>query len=517
MQIGVPDNNATFLTPKIAVVGVGGAGTNAVNNMIKEKLEGIDFVVANTDAQDLNTALTEQKIQLGIKKTMGLGAGARPDVGRESAIESEDKIREILEGFHMVFITAGMGGGTGTGAAPVVAKIAKEMGILTVAFATKPFMFEGTKRMKIADQGIKELSEVVDSLIIVPNQKLFCVAEKGMKFSDSFKKVDNVLYLGVKSITDLMLSPGLINLDFADVRTTMENMGMAMMGTGSAMGDNRALIAVENAMLNPLLDCSSMKGANKILVNIQGAMELDEVDAAMNRIYEEASEDAEIIFGSSYGNENDENIVVSIVATGLQQSASSIPQQIRRTENVTMPMQMTEQNESAEEHDEPEIVNIEIPSAPAVIENIIRLEEKQQQQQENKENAASSAIPAMPNAQSYFSTINGVGVKSEEFTPKIVNIGRDIKPPVIFVPAVDDVPQRDDVELIDDDFFDGENSRRQEKPKKTSLFDRITKASHKSEEKPRMAAANGFAASPEDRSVSSFDDNGLDIPTFLRR
>ncbi len=516
MKIGVPDNNvSSFLTPKIAVFGVGGAGTNAVNNMINEKLSGVDFIVANTDAQDLNTALTEQKIQLGIKKTMGLGAGARPEVGRESALESEEKIRQALEGFHMVFITAGMGGGTGTGAAPVIAKIAKEMDILTVAFATKPFMFEGSKRMKMAESGIKELTSVVDSLIIIPNQKLFGVAEKGLKFSESFKRVDNVLYLGVKSITDLMLSPGLINLDFADVRTTMENMGMAMMGTGSAEGENRALVAVENAMLNPLLDCSSMKGASKILVNIQGAMELDEVDAAMNRIYEEASPDAEIIFGSSYGAENEDNMVVSIVATGLQSQGNRNDVFERKPASV----------EIEDKFDEPEIINIEIPTQTKMMEpNIIDIEDQFNEPEEiiPAEVKPSNAIPVMPNAEAYFNSLNGINLKNEEFAPKIVNIGRDIKPPVVFVPAAGAMVEKEEIELIDDDFFDDMPSQSFEKPKtKTSLFERVTGISRSAPKIPddqtRAAASNSrFAVSPEDRSVSSFEDR-LDIPTFLRR
>ncbi len=514
MKIGVPDNNVEqFLTPKIAVFGVGGAGTNAVNNMITEKLAGVDFIVANTDAQDLNTALTEQKIQLGIKRTLGLGAGAKPEVGRESAIESEDKIREALEGFHMLFVTAGMGGGTGTGAAPIVAQIAKDMGILTVAFATKPFTFEGSKRMRTAEAGILELAQSVDSLIVIPNQKLFCVAEKGMKFTESFKRVDTVLYHGVKSITNLILSPGLINLDFSDVRTTMENSGMAMMGTGFGTTEDRAIAAVECAMLNPLLDCSSMKGASKILVNIQGNVELDEVDEIMNRIQQEASEDAEIILGSSLNNEDEEDIVVSIVATGLKQSDA----------DVSMPRKVEKQPEEA--FDDLQPINIQIPvQAAPISEMAISVPEPQipMMEQVNDNQKQSEAIPSMPNAQSFFNTIGGgVGVKNEEFSPKIVNIGREIKPPVIFVPASEEINEKDEVELINDDFFDnGSNQNQDSKKVRTSLFERVTGITRgdKIEEKPQMAAvANGFAVTPEDRSVSSSFDDGFEIPTFLRR
>ncbi|NOZ65639.1 MAG: cell division protein FtsZ, partial [Alphaproteobacteria bacterium] len=273
MTIEFTTTELTELTPKITVFGVGGAGGNAVNNMIDTGLEGVDFVVANTDAQALAYSKAEQKIQLGAKLTQGLGAGARPEVGRAAAEETIDLIREHLRDCHMTFITAGMGGGTGTGAAPIIAQTAREEGILTVGVITKPFQFEGNRRMALAEQGIKELSQYVDTLIIIPNQNLFRIANERTTFADAFAMADEVLHSGVRGITDLMVLPGLVNLDFADVRTVMSEMGKAMMGTGEAEGDNRALEAAEAAISNPLLDEVSMKGANGVLINITGGMD----------------------------------------------------------------------------------------------------------------------------------------------------------------------------------------------------------------------------------------------------
>jgi len=307
------------LRPTITVVGVGGAGGNAVNNMIAANLEGVNFVVANTDAQALDHSLTERTIQLGAGITKGLGAGANPEVGRAAAEEAREEISAYVEGSNMVFITAGMGGGTGTGAAAVVARIAKEMGILTVAVVTKPFQFEGTHRMRLAESGLKELQEYVDTLIIIPNQNLFRIANERTTFSDAFKMADEVLHSGVRGVTDLMVKPGLINLDFADIRTVMREMGKAMMGTGEATGERRAIEAAEAAISNPLLDDVSLKGARALLINITGGpdMTLFEVDEAANRVREEVDSEANIIFGSAFNENMEGRMRVSVVATGI--------------------------------------------------------------------------------------------------------------------------------------------------------------------------------------------------------
>ncbi len=319
INLSVPQNETVELKPRITVVGVGGAGGNAVNNMINAQLEGVEFVVANTDAQALTFAATDRRIQLGTGLTQGLGAGSKPEIGRAAAEETIDEINEQIKGSHMVFIAAGMGGGTGTGAAPVIARAARDLGVLTVGVVTKPFQFEGMHRLRIADKGIEELEQYVDTLIIIPNQNLFRVANEKTTFSDAFKMADDVLYSGVRGVTDLMVMPGLINLDFADVRSVMSEMGKAMMGTGEADGERRALDAAEAAISNPLLDDTSMAGANGVLINITGGsdMTLFEVDEAANRIRSEVDEDAYIIFGSTFDDALDGRMRVSVVATGI--------------------------------------------------------------------------------------------------------------------------------------------------------------------------------------------------------
>jgi cell division protein FtsZ len=315
------------LKPKITVVGVGGAGGNAVNNMIASKLEGVEFVVANTDAQSITQSRTERRVQLGTVVTQGLGAGSRPDIGRAAAEESLEEIIGQIGGANMVFITAGMGGGTGSGAAPVIARAARDQGILTVGVVTKPFHFEGAHRMRTAEAAIEELSQYVDTLIIIPNQNLFRVATERTTFADAFKMADDVLYSGVRGVTDLMIMPGLINLDFADIRTVMSEMGKAMMGTGEADGDKRAIAAAEAAISNPLLDDTSMKGAKGVLINITGGMDMTlfEVDEAANRIRDEVDPDANIIFGSTFDEKLNGKMRVSVVATGIESEAAQQP------------------------------------------------------------------------------------------------------------------------------------------------------------------------------------------------
>ncbi|MGA0599649.1 cell division protein FtsZ [Caulobacter sp. KR2-114] len=326
------------LKPRIVVFGVGGAGGNAVNNMIEAGLEGVEFVVANTDAQQLAFSKTDKRIQLGIQVTQGLGAGAHPDVGMTAAEESTGEIGEHLDGAHMIFITAGMGGGTGTGAGPIIAKCARERGILTVGVVTKPFHFEGRHRMRLADAGIAELQRYVDTLIVIPNQNLFRVANERTTFAEAFGMADQVLHAGVRSITDLMVLPGLINLDFADVRTVMTEMGKAMMGTGEATGEGRALMAAENAIQNPLLDEVTLKGAKAVLVNITGGLDMTllEVDEAANAISAQVDPDANIIFGAAFDPQLQNTIRVSVVATGMDgASISAIEPSYRRVEAVS--------------------------------------------------------------------------------------------------------------------------------------------------------------------------------------
>ncbi|MBT1510522.1 cell division protein FtsZ [Bradyrhizobium sp. SRL28] len=322
MALNLTPPDISELKPRITVFGVGGAGGNAVNNMITAGLQGVDFVVANTDAQALTMSKAQRIVQMGTQVTQGLGAGSQPDVGAAAAQEVIDELRDHLSGANMVFVTAGMGGGTGTGAAPVIAKTAREMGILTVGVVTKPFHFEGMRRMRTAESGIAELHKVVDTLLIIPNQNLFRVANEKTTFADAFAMADQVLYSGVACITDLMVKEGLINLDFADVRAVMREMGKAMMGTGEATGDKRALTAAEAAIANPLIDDSSMKGARGLLISITGGKDLTlfEVDEAATRIREEVDQDANIIVGATFDETLDGIIRVSVVATGIEQA-----------------------------------------------------------------------------------------------------------------------------------------------------------------------------------------------------
>ncbi len=344
MTISLSAPRATELKPRIVVFGIGGAGGNAVNNMIDAGLEGVEFVVGNTDAQQLQFAKTNRRIQLGVQVTQGLGAGAHPEVGMSAAEESIPEIGEHLDGAHMVFITAGMGGGTGTGAAPIIAKCARERGILTVGVVTKPFHFEGRHRMRLADAGIAELQRYVDTLIVIPNQNLFRVANERTTFAEAFGMADQVLHSGVRSITDLMVLPGLINLDFADVRTVMTEMGKAMMGTGEATGEDRALMAAQNAIQNPLLDEVSLKGAKAVLVNVTGGLDMTllEVDEAANAISEQVDPEANIIFGAAFDPSLDGMIRVSVVATGMDgASIAAIEPKIERRSLNVEPLRAT--------------------------------------------------------------------------------------------------------------------------------------------------------------------------------
>ncbi len=349
LNLSMPGNEE--LKPRITVFGVGGAGGNAVNNMIEKQLEGVEFVVANTDAQALQQSRAGSKVQMGIKVTEGLGAGARPSVGSAAAEESIEQIVDHLAGAHMCFITAGMGGGTGTGAAPIIAQAARELGVLTVGVVTKPFQFEGGKRMKQAEAGVEALQKVVDTLIIIPNQNLFRLATEKTTFTEAFAMADDVLYQGVKGVTDLMVRPGLINLDFADVRSVMDEMGKAMMGTGEADGEDRAVEAAEQAIANPLLDEISLEGARGVLINITGGYDLTlfELDEAANKIREKVDPDANIIVGSTLDPDMEGKMRVSVVATGIDASEGLSETPLPRR---TMSAPLT-QTVSAEHHEAP--------------------------------------------------------------------------------------------------------------------------------------------------------------------
>jgi len=354
------------LRPRISVIGVGGAGGNAIANMIHSDVQGVDFIVANTDAQALNHSLADKKIQLGLKITQGLGAGSRPEIGKAAAEEAIAEIEAALDGAHMCFIAAGMGGGTGTGAAPIIAKAARDRGILTVGVVTKPFSFEGNRRGRAAEAGISELQQHVDTLIVIPNQNLFRIANPNTTFKEAFMMADEVLQQGVRGITDLMVMPGLINLDFADVRSVMSEMGKAMMGTGEAVGDNRAIEAAEQAIANPLLDGVSMKGAKGVIISITGGddMRLMEVDEAANHIRELVDPDANIIWGSAFNNDLDGKIRVSVVATGIgAEEVMPIPQPAKV---FTFPAVRAAEPPRTEVAPEPELppINLTAPEPP---------------------------------------------------------------------------------------------------------------------------------------------------------
>ena len=382
MSIEISPPHVDELKPRIAVIGVGGAGGNAIANMIAASVEGVDFIVANTDAQALNSSPAERRIQLGPQITEGLGAGSRPEIGKAAAEETIASVEDALNGAHMCFITAGMGGGTGTGAAPVIAKAARDRGILTVGVVTKPFTFEGSRRMKSAEAGIEELQKHVDTLIVIPNQNLFLIANPNTTFKEAFQMADEVLQQGVRSITDLMIMPGLINLDFADVRSVMGEMGKAMMGTGEAEGDGRALQAAEKAIANPLLDGVSMRGAKGVIVSIVGGddMRLMEVDEAANHIRELVDPDANIIWGSAFNDNLNGKIRVSVVATGIDSDngaqaqpltqpfsfasrpSVAVPQSGGAARPAVTPIPASPAEPEAEE---PEALELDVPEAPA--------------------------------------------------------------------------------------------------------------------------------------------------------
>lgn len=512
----------TELRPRITVVGVGGAGGNAVNNMVRAKLEGVEFVVANTDAQALAQSLVnaENRIQLGLGVTQGLGAGSKPDVGRSAAEESHDDITKLIKGSNMVFITAGMGGGTGTGAAPVIARAARELGILTVGVVTKPFHFEGSHRTRTAERGIDELQQYVDTLIIIPNQNLFRIANERTTFADAFKMADDVLYSGVRGVTDLMIMPGLINLDFADIRAVMAEMGKAMMGTGEAQGERRALDASEAAISNPLLDDVSMKGARGVLINITGGfdMTLYEVDEAANRIRDEVDPDANIIFGSTFDEKLNGTMRVSVVATGigdfkpahagLTATTSKVEAQQSTApsfggtsfahrdfgfgiSNFTPP----KTDEQQDEHTTEEVSSVE----SVVQESVADVEEPVVSEEKLIESA--DAKSASQESSSTVDLLNDIVADLGQTRDKVDSIqsAPTPEPAVSTKPAISIEPQNT------------------EKKKSISLFERFTGVSRsksQSEEEPQRPAPSIISTAQQTQE----DDNDiLEIPAFLRR
>lgn len=425
LNLTMPDEGD--LKPRITVFGVGGAGGNAVNNMIDKELEGVEFVVANTDAQALQQSKSESRVQLGVKVTEGLGAGARATVGAAAAEESIEQIVDHLAGAHMCFITAGMGGGTGTGAAPIIAQAARELGVLTVGVVTKPFQFEGAKRMRQAEEGVEQLQKMVDTLIIIPNQNLFRLANEKTTFTEAFSMADDVLYQGVKGVTDLMVRPGLINLDFADVRAVMDEMGKAMMGTGEADGEDRAIQAAEKAIANPLLDEISLRGAKGVLINITGGHDLTlfELDEAANRIREEVDADANIIVGSTMDENLDGGMRVSVVATGIDAaettSAMPLPRRSMREPLTTTPTIETAQQASAVEQAAPasavEAASEVAASEPSLFGQMDTQQAAAQEQMEDIFEEEAPAVAAAPVAPTFDAASAGADVPPPAYQP----------------------------------------------------------------------------------------------------
>ena len=557
INLGVAETAVSYLKPRIAVVGVGGGGGNAVNNMIAQNLEGVDFIVANTDAQALAHSAATNKIQLGLEITQGLGAGARPEIGKMAAEEAKDKIAEALDGVNMVFITAGMGGGTGSGAAPVVAHIAKEKGILTVGVVTKPFSFEGKKRMEIADQSLENFIKEVDSIIVIPNQNLFRIADENTTLSEAFRLADNVLYSGVRSITDLMMMPGLINLDFADVKNIMEDKGKAIMGTGEAEGKGLAKDAAAQALSNPLLDDCIMKGAKGVLINITGGQDitLPELDEAANTIKEEVGDDANIIFGSSYDDNLAGKIRVSIVVTGISDGKQR-PEPERRTYAGPSLIDISYDTgssvptvETVEVHDEAKEVKPVFLDPEADDDMIVPLDDEEpisfgnddEEEVEVLEKDSlddvfttldkSSELPEMPKATSLFKTITSNDVHEEE-EAKIEKELNSVSAEDDFFSSKNSIENLvddsdDEPVLFDNDtsiFKDTRAAEPAEEPIsepedeggfRPTFIERVIgiRARKKHENDAREASEN-VAVGDEDLDLSGDD---LDIPSFLRR
>lgn len=526
--------------PRISVIGVGGAGGNAVNNMIQSQLEGVEFVVANTDAQALTQSKSDHRIQLGANLTSGLGAGSKPEIGRDAALESIDDIMQQISGSNMVFITAGMGGGTGTGAAPVIAHAAREAGILTVGVITKPFQFEGVHRMRLAEAGIEEMQKYVDTLIVIPNQNLFRIATENTTFAEAFKMADAVLHSGVRSVTDLMIRPGMINLDFSDIKTVMSEMGKAMMGTGEAEGERRAIEAAEAAISNPLLDDSSMKGAKGVLINITGGMDISlfEVDEAANRIREEVDSDANIIFGTTLDESLEGKMRVSVVSTGIDCMEARAPQPRVLEDDVDAVSQQPAPK--------PQPAPAAAPSAPAASapaqtptpapQTTVATNAQPTMAQTVASKVLSmqsAAKPAQPESVAQQPAQQSAAVNAEQVAMRIQNTlgttqsAQQERAPFI-PPAAAEVAHAEEPVAAHNPFHAAPKAAEQQEEAPSaarSLFDRVTGRGARPQ-KPKETAEihemsqQSLDITPQDRSsVSSqqAEDDLLDIPAFLRR
>ena len=521
INISVPPTHE--LKPRITVIGVGGAGCNAVNNMISSHLEGVEFVVSNTDAQSLANSQAQMRVQLGANVTQGLGAGARPEIGRAAADESLDQILEHIDGTHMLFVTAGMGGGTGTGAAPVIAKAARERGILTVGCVTKPFQFEGRNRMRLAEEGINELQKSVDTLIVIPNQNLFRVANAQTTFADAFKMADKVLYSGVRGVTDLMVMPGLINLDFADVRSVMMEMGKAMMGTGDAEGDNRALDSAAAAIANPLLDDVSLAGARGVLVNITGGPDLTlfEVDEIVDHIRQQSDDDVNLIFGASQDDSMHNSIRVSVVATGID-----CPSKTNEVENIISDVNNNIdtinklENPKVEENNVIENTNI---SASSEI-NISNLDIKEEVIQKELNASQESFIP--PEPETIEKEVIEEEVKLDPFTEaEVLNASSNINTEeaanneeAINEKEAEIKPQEGLIKRFSAKALFGGSVKKQNEisSNKEELLSDITenKHDHIIKEKDELSLETDISLKSVDKNNT---EDTLDIPAFLRR
>ena len=555
IKLGVADTTVSHLKPRIAVIGVGGGGGNAVNNMIAKNLEGVDFVVANTDAQALAHSSASRKIQLGLEITQGLGAGARPEIGKIAAEEAKEEIARELEGVNMVFITAGMGGGTGSGAAPVVAHIAKEKGILTVGVVTKPFSFEGRKRMETAESALANFTNEVDSIIVIPNQNLFRIADKKTTLAEAFLMADDVLYSGVRSITDLMMMPGLINLDFADVKNIMQDKGKAIMGTGEAEGDNRAEEAAKQALSNPLLDDCTMHGAKGVLINITGGddITLMEIDEAANIIKEEVDDNANIIFGSSYDEALAGKIRVSIVVTGISDGKPQ-PEALPRTKEPSLIDQS---------YDDSNFVPTVVPAENLIVEDVAPvsldlpedsepaapLETAEDNTQPAAEDNAladdfasldkSDELPEVPQASALFNAIMNSSAnktEDEEAGTEELNVAATSKDSDFFFSStsLQNISEKEDEPVLfkehDSDIFKDskpaepanepeDDSHADEDDVKPTFIERVIGyRNRKKKEEVEELPENIVKFSAEDNNdVPELSSDELDIPSFLRR
>lgn len=535
IKLAVGDTSLAQLKPRITVIGVGGGGGNAITNMMAKNLEGVDFVVANTDAQALALNPATRKIQLGLEITQGLGAGARPEIGKLAAEEAREDIERELADSNMVFITAGMGGGTGSGAAPVVAKIAKEKGILTVGVVTKPFAFEGKKRMENAESALENFIKEVDSIIVIPNQNLFRIADKSTTLKDAFVKADEVLYDGVRSITDLMIMPGLINLDFADVKKIMADKGKAIMGTGEAEGEDRARVAAEQALSNPILDDCSMKGAKGVLINITGGSDITlmEIDEAVNIIKEEVNENAELIFGSSYDDSLSGRIRVSIVVTGIDDDAFIVHEKKELNGYVDLnPAQEIEPAVDEVSEDEPVMEVME--EEPVELNNVIELNLPKRAdlpQQPEFAELAGEAEEQHPSSALFNAIINkpvvaNVEVNEEEKSElSAIKIEKPFTP-TAKVKIIEEEPQlfpeQGEVELPHERKAREEAQamiqEEPEEPVRQRFIDKILGISRAKAKKPAKPVVMPKFDEIEDFAEKENDnEDDLEIPSFLRR